>query len=276
MDWNKTKTIFIGVFLVLNIFLAVMFFNKYSASPYEVIKKTSIEQKLQQDGVQYEAMPDDTGEHSTIVTKPRTFTEKDLLFLTKQKGAIQNDDTEIVSVLEKPYETDGAARSKLNSFVKNNVLHGGEYAYWKRNREANTVIYYQKIEGKKLFENGSGMLTVQLNDEEEITGYSQTMLSNINGNLDEQTILPALEAIDSLYKNGLIQLDSEISNAELGYYTVVQWDEEPEAQIGQINESEIKQVLSPTWYFQLKKGDQTEEVYVNAFNGSINSPQKES
>ncbi|MCI2253583.1 two-component system regulatory protein YycI [Domibacillus sp. PGB-M46] len=273
MDWSKTKTIFIAVFLVLDIFLAVMFFNKYSTSRFEVIKKTSIEQKLQEDGVKHEEMPDDSGERSMIVAKPKTFTEKELFFLTKQKWAIEKSGTEIVSLLEEPYKTDGAARSKLNAFVKNNVLHGGEYAYWKRNQEANTVIYYQKIAGKKLFENAAGMLTVQLNNDKDIVSYSQTMLSSVDENRNKETILPALQAIDSLYKNGLVQLDSEISDAELGYYTVVRVDE---SQQMQLDESKVQQVLSPTWYFQLKKGDKIEEVYVNAFDGSINPQQKES
>lgn len=273
MDWSKTKTIFIAVFLVLDIFLAVMFFNKYSTSRFEVIKKTSIEQRLQDDGVKYEEMPDDSGEHSMIAAKPKIFTEKEMLFLTKQKWAIEKKGTEIVSLLEEPYETDGAERSKLNAFVKNNVLHGGEYAYWKQNQEANTVIYYQKISSRKLFENAAGMLTVQLNKDKDIVGYFQTMLSSVDEKWKKETILPALQAIDSLYKNGLIQLDSEISDAELGYYTVVRIDEYQQMQL---DEPKIQQVLSPTWYFQLKKGDKIEEVYVNAFDGSINPKQKES
>ncbi|MCP3763070.1 two-component system regulatory protein YycI [Domibacillus sp. A3M-37] len=274
MDWSKTKTIFIAVFLVLDIFLAVMFFNKYSASRFEVIKATTIEQKLDEDGVKYEKMPADSGERSIITAKPKIFSENDLLFLTKQELAISSKGTKIASVLDKPYDTDGATRDKLNSFVKNNVYQGGEYSYWERSQDGQTVTYYQKIENKKLFENAYGTLTLQLDDDGNIEEYSQTMLESDDEDRNEEAILPALQALDALYKNGFIQPDSKISDAELGYYTV----QLNESQVleSQVLESQVLQVLSPTWYFQLEKGDITEEVYVNAFDGSIYQTEKES
>ncbi|OLN22307.1 hypothetical protein BTO30_10200 [Domibacillus antri] len=262
MDWSKTKTIFIAVFLVLDLFLAVMFFNKYGAGRFEVIKEASIEEKLRSDRIEYEKLPVDAGELSIVTAKPKTFSKKEFLFYTNQTINIQNGETEIVSELDKPYDTDGAAREKIVSFVKNNVLHGEHYSYWKRDRDAQTVIFYQQFDDKKLFENISGLLTVQLDENENIIGYKQTMLSDIDENRDEEAILPAFQAIDALYKNGLIQPDSEIANAELGYYTLVQLTE--------------SQVLSPTWYFQLRKDDETEEIYVNAYDGSIYQTKKES
>jgi regulatory protein YycI of two-component signal transduction system YycFG len=262
MDWSKTKTIFIAVFLVLDLFLAVMFFNKYGATRFEVIKETSIEEKLQSDRIEYEKMPADAGQLSIITAKPKTFSEKEFFFLTKQTIAIPKSGTELVSELDKPYDTDEAAREKIVSFVKNNVLQGDRYSYWKRDRDKKTVIFYQQFDDKKLFENISGLLTVQLDDEDNIISYKQTMLSDIDKNRDEEAILPAFQAIDALYKNGLIQPDSKIANAELGYYTFVQLTE--------------SQVLSPTWYFQLKKDDKVEEIYVNAYDGSIYQTEKES
>lgn len=258
MDWSKTKTIFIAVFLVLDIFLAVMFFNKYGASRFQVIKQTTIEDKLHEDGIRYKEMPDDSGERSIITAKPKTFSENDLLFLTGQ--AVKNKGTRIESILKEPYQTDGAERSKLNSFVKNNVFQGNEYAYG--GRDGDEVTYYQKIKGQKLFENSKGILVLTLDDEENIIKYYQTMLSVFEENQNEEKIFPSLKALDALYQNGLIRPDSEIGDVELGYYTLAQFTE--------------IQVLSPTWYFQLKKGDETEEVYVNAFDGSINSTKKES
>lgn len=262
MDWNKTKTIFIAVFLVLNLFLAVMFYNKYGATRFEVIKETSIEEKLKSDRIEYEKMPVNAEELSIITAKPKIFSENDFLFLTKQKIRIKSNGTEVVSELDKPYETDGATYEKIVSFVKNNVLQGDRYSYWKRNRDEKTVIFYQQFDNKKLFKNKSGHLTVELDNDNNIISYTQTMLSDIDENGEEEAILTAFQAIDTLYKNGLIQPDSEIANAELGYYTFVQLTE--------------AQVLSPTWYFQLKKANKTEEIYVNAFDGSIYQTEKES
>ncbi len=43
MEWNKTKTIFIIAFLILDIFLGYQFFEKRSSSEYEVIKNSNVE-----------------------------------------------------------------------------------------------------------------------------------------------------------------------------------------------------------------------------------------
>ncbi|OMP66418.1 two-component system regulatory protein YycI [Domibacillus epiphyticus] len=265
MDWNKTKTYFIAVFLVLDLFLAVMFFNKFDATRFEVIKATSIEDKLKNDRIEYEKMPADAGELSIITAKPKTFSKSDFLFYTNQTikiDSIDSNGTKIESVLDKPYETDGAMRDKMISFVKNNVLLGEQYSYWKRDREEKTVIFYQQYDDKKLFQNISGLVTLKLDDKDNIISYTQTMLSNIDEHTDEEAILTAFQAIDALYQNGLIQPDTEVANAELGYYTLVQLTE--------------SQVLSPTWYFQLRKDGETKEFYVNAYNGSIYQTEKES
>lgn len=253
MDWSKTKTIYIAVFLVLDVFLAIMFFNKYGASSFTVIKETSIEEKLKSDSVQYEELPADRGELSHVTAKSKVFTETEMLFVSNQEAVLSQSGTSVSSTLDKPYNTDGAKREKIQAFVNNSVYQGGQYDYWERNDDS--VVYVQKIEGKKLFANSNGMLVLELDEDENITGYTQTMLDSVDESSNEEGILPALDALDALYKNGYIQPGSKIRDAELGYYTLVQLTE--------------SQVLSPTWFFRLENGDYVEEVYVNAFEGSI-------
>ena len=55
MDWNKTKSIFIIVFLILNIFLLTMFVQKHQTSQFAEtsIEETSIEVKLKEDKITY-------------------------------------------------------------------------------------------------------------------------------------------------------------------------------------------------------------------------------
>src|SRR6056297_2871852 len=54
LDWSKTKSIFIIVFLILDIFLLTLFINKYNESQYDFLGETKFEDRLQVDNIKYE------------------------------------------------------------------------------------------------------------------------------------------------------------------------------------------------------------------------------
>lgn len=255
MDWSKTKTIFITVFLILDIFLLAVFFNKHSASQFEFIKEASIEEKLKSYNIEYDKLPEEVSEEAIITAKPKGFTKKDTDRLVNQNVKIINDPPGIESQLQKPVKLGEKKLDSLISFVESNILFGDQYRYWGLDDEKDTAIFYQHYDDKKLFENMKGRIKVKLNENGEITSYTQTMLTNVEENGQKERILSAHQAIQTLYKNGLIKPNSKISDVELGYYTFVKFTE--------------SQVLSPTWYFKIKSGEKTEQMYVNAFDGSI-------
>jgi regulatory protein YycI of two-component signal transduction system YycFG len=96
------------------------------------------------------------------------------------------------------------------------------------------------------------MLTLHLNDENEIISYKQTLLEGIEVLSQKQEVLPPIKAIETLYDNGVLQPKSKITKVELGFYTLVQLTE--------------SQVLTPTWRFVV---DDKENLFVNAFEGKI-------
>lgn len=57
MEWNKTKSIFIVAFLILDIFLGYQFFQKWQATgkEYEVIKN-DVEHDMKADHITYEGL----------------------------------------------------------------------------------------------------------------------------------------------------------------------------------------------------------------------------
>ncbi|OCA92068.1 two-component system regulatory protein YycI [Pseudobacillus wudalianchiensis] len=262
MDWSKTKTIFITVFLILDIFLLAVFLNKHSASQFEFIKEASIEDKLRSYNIEYGKLPEEVSEESIITAKSKSFTKKEISLLQNQNVKLSDDQTVLESYLQKPVKLGEKKLDDLKSFVENNVLFGDQYQYWEIDNEENKVIFYQHYKDKKLFEIKNGKLEVGLNSNGEIIDYRQTMLEDLEENGQEETILSAHQAIQTLYKNGLIKPNSKISDVELGYYTFVHLTE--------------LQVLSPTWYFKIKNGNKTEKMFVNAFDGSIYKNEKNS
>ena len=261
MDWSKTKTIFIVIFLVLDLFLLTVYVNKHSASQFEIIEETSVEEKLKTDDIKYSTLPEVEKEAPLVTAKTKVFSKRELILLDKQKITLSNDRTTLSSELEKPIELGEEMEEASKKFVKNYVLYGDKYGYWAYEKEENKIIFYQQFKGKKLFENINGQLVLQLNSKGELISYEQTLLEQIEEN-GQEDVLPAIQAIQTLYKNGVIKPHSRISNAEFGYYTLVQLTE--------------SQVLSPTWYFKVRHKDEEEHIFVNAFDGTINQTGNES
>ena len=73
MDWNKTKSIFIGVFLILNIFLYSQYLKSYNESKQlseGLGEKTKIEAGLKEENITY------IYACQIILKKPRIFQER--------------------------------------------------------------------------------------------------------------------------------------------------------------------------------------------------------
>ncbi|WP_338752381.1 two-component system regulatory protein YycI [Bacillus sp. FJAT-52991] len=255
MDWSKTKSIFIAVFLILNIFLLIMFFNKDRANQYVAMKEEPIEEKLKEYNIEYKELPNDVTKAAIITAKPKKFSKKEFEKLNDQQIQLSDSQMIVSSKLQKPVPLGEDKVNDLRSFVNNHVVHGEEYRYWGMDEKKKKAIFYQHVDNKKLFENTNGRLEILLNDNGEITMYKQTLLGQVEENDQKETIIQAFQVIQNLYKNGLIKQNSEISDIELGYYTVVKVTE--------------AQVLSPTWYFEIKNNGKVEQVYVNALDGTI-------
>ena len=53
MDWSKTKTIFIVVFLILNVFLVSTFISKVSESNLDTLGQWTIDEQLKSENIKY-------------------------------------------------------------------------------------------------------------------------------------------------------------------------------------------------------------------------------
>ena len=66
MDWSKTKSIFIMVFFILDIFLLYQFLEKKDNYQFEYITEATIEDRLQEDEITYVALPKQNKEQFLI------------------------------------------------------------------------------------------------------------------------------------------------------------------------------------------------------------------
>lgn len=253
MDWSKIKTIFILTFLVLDVYLFYQFMKIRDANKYEFITESLVEDKLKADDIKFGELPKAPINGQYISAKPKDFTKEDLSKLQGQTVTILNNGTMIESVLTKPVQLESNVNeSEISLFFKDNVLYGEQYKFYSKNDQNHTITYYQQFDGNTFYKNMSGMITVNMNKDNQIASYSQTYLEEIDKMATKEEILPPLTAIETLDQKGLIKPKSKITSVELGYSTLVQLT--------------ASQVLAPTWRIVINN---KENLFVNAFEGQI-------
>ncbi|MCR8849881.1 two-component system regulatory protein YycI [Rossellomorea sp. SC111] len=264
MDWSKTKSIFIIVFLVLDIFLMSLFINKVGESNPETLSQATFEEKLKADKIKYpKTLSQDPTEEKYIQAKSRKFKDEDLNVLKNQDVTILNENT-IHSTLDDPVALDkDFSPDDLADFMKNQVLDGNKYSFWDYNKDEQIITYFQTYQGRQLFNNTNGKIVLTVNNENKIVSYKQSMLEDLNEFGEDKSIIPSFVALQGLYTNQKIGTGSVVHKPKLGYWTFL---------------SEESQVLAPTWHFVVESGNKEEDLFINAVEGQIveiNKPEKE-
>lgn len=251
MDWSRIKTIFILTFLVLNIYLVYQFLNTRNEAQYEILKEASFEEKLKNDDIRYEELPETTKE-KYISVKPRVFTSEDLAKEKLQVVTI-GDGTSLQGEVEKPFKLSNKFDPiEFAAYVKTNILYGDQYHFWEKDDEAKTITYFQQYKNKTFYYNNNAKLTFYFNEKNEVISYRQTYLDVIDEISDEEEVLTPLRAMETLYKKGLLKPKSKITKIELGYSTLV--------------DLTANQVLTPTWMIV---ADGEVNLFVHAFEGHV-------
>jgi regulatory protein YycI of two-component signal transduction system YycFG len=253
MDWSKIKTIFILTFLILDVYLLFQFMKVRDANKYEIITEAKFEEKLEADEIRYKEMPKATIEDQYLSAKPKMFTKDDSTKLKGQTALLKEPSTTLQVKLDKPIQLDTEFEAaELTPFIKDNVLYGDQYQFWKKDDKKNTIVYSQHYENMTLYENLSGMINFHIDDKNQIISYEQTYLEGIVKMTDKEEILPPLKALETLHQKGVLKPKSKITKVELGYSTLIQLS--------------ASQALAPTWRFVV---DDEESLYVNALEGQI-------
>ncbi|MFC0273088.1 two-component system regulatory protein YycI [Metabacillus herbersteinensis] len=266
MDWNKTKTIFIIAFLVLDTLLVVQFYSKRNSSNYPVIQNTPFEEQLAAENITYIEMPNETEKGSYITAKSHEFTVESVGELKEQKIIEQDSEKKQSAFLRIKMEFDKPVplpesnrQSKLNQLMREKVLSGGDYRYWHQDESTNSIIYVQQYKGKMIFQNqvnSIGMIGLYVNDKNEIYGYEQTMLEDIKEFGEKEETIPAIKAVEALYNKNYLKSNSDVKEVNYGYYTQYPLS--------------TQQILAPTWHIVVETSEeQREDFYVNALEGDV-------
>ncbi len=250
VDWKHASSLFIFVFLVMNICLGYIYYNKVQQSH---IIDTQDEKRLSfaDERIKLPKLPSIEGVELNYVSgRSKIFheDEKDLKKATISNGKVDDSlaipEIEATTIIE-----------TLTDFVKETPFGGTEYILSGIDRKNRRIYYEQTFNNYPILNNETAQIVFSYNDDNEVTSYKQTYLDDLkiglgNNNEKKQVINPR-KALETLYYQNVLHPGDEVSAVRLGYYSV-----------GPNIEG---QVLKPTWQVAIiHNDDRRETLYVDA------------
>lgn len=261
MDWSKTKTIFIIVFSILNVFLYSVYINNYNEEQeLEVLGESNIESDLKNANISIGNLPVSTEKVTYVSGKINTFDNFDFDQVTKNQIITVSDNMIIEGTMKKPEKLDALNEKTLTEFLKRTVFKGEEYRLWQINKSAREATFFQVMNDKTIFYNQSATIKVYWSEKEEITNYEQTMFGSLKAVGEKSTLIKPIQAIKTIFEKGYLKDHTTISFVNLGYSTLVPLTE--------------TQVLSPTWHIRAMVPEENgrkkqQDFFVNAVDNQI-------
>ncbi|MDZ5782537.1 two-component system regulatory protein YycI [Marinococcus luteus] len=230
MDWARTKTIFILVFLLLNTFLFYSYLEQqieYQESSASQTGDEESEQRLY--GYAEEDLPDrieqlhleasyvdfESGGRSQKVEGNSNV--NDVTYISNERLIGMS------ATLEDPVKISEDNRNEdLASFLSDYVWNAEDYEQGQMDEELNRQYYYQTFDDKQIYKpEASAQLELVFNDQNEIVGFRQSYFE-LDATPADGTI-PAEDAIEALGNpsNGILQTNDTVSNVSVGYFNQV-------------------------------------------------------
>ena len=258
LEWSKTKTIFIFIFAILNVFLYSVYINQHNqAQNVEVLGSLSIVESLKLDNITYEEFPEEERSSSYVSAKVKHFTVEEVATLENQNTSIIDNVSLRSYMKDLPKLTkDADGHYMVEDFLKRYVWSGEQYKVWEWNEETRVLTLYQTVADEPIYYSPHGKLELHLNESDEVVRYDQTALEQFVSFNQKKNILTPFEAISSLATKGYLKQNSHIESVVLGYSTLVQFTE--------------TQVFAPTWHVRVLLDDgEVEHHFINAIEGKV-------
>jgi regulatory protein YycI of two-component signal transduction system YycFG len=262
MQWGHIKTLFIISFLLLNLYLVIQLFDRQNTADMNVLDhpESTIEEQLESENITIEAALETefTEASYTEVTQKRLSSDdmNELGGMDDQTAAVINNNF-IVSVFDEPISLPTPyTPESISSEVKNHILYADEYELWGWNTDTNMLLFFQHYEDRPVYFNQNGLLLVYLNEENEMTHYTQTILGEGEAQGGAKNLIQPIQAVGSLYNRGDLRPDETVTEISLGNYARIA--------------TEGVQVFAPTWKVTVETNENEERHYfINAIEGLV-------
>ncbi|MFZ4454048.1 two-component system regulatory protein YycI [Salibacterium aidingense] len=255
MDWNRTKTIFIITFLLLNAFLLNEIIEKRNQSDLNVRAQNTFEERLNEMNVSVtEELPEERDEISHIVGEPLDI-EEEVRNQAGEENVSTLDNNFVEVTLEDPYAVSN--EEDISNFLNQQVWNGSEYEFDRWNSEDGQMFFNQMYEEDTVVTYEENPLVLFLNEDNEVESYIQSYLEFEEEGKKKDMLAP-YGAIERLVNDGIVSYNDEVNEVEVRYYSLFP----PEG---------TAQVLAPMYSIEV---NEESEYLVNAIGGTIRTLQE--
>lgn len=257
LDWNKTKTIFIVVFAILNVFLYSLYVSQtIEARNVQTLNETSIDDSLKQDNITYEELPDYPKEMSYVSADIADF-PNDILSSYDNQEFTTSEETVLHATLETPFNVKNSKGDyQFDLFLEKYVPYGEKYLLWEIVEENQFAVFFQKVEDYPIYFNEHAMIIVFWDEDGNIINYEQQHFGEFEHFNKKKDILSPRDVINTLYSRDYLKKDSKVKSVSLGYSTLITLTK--------------TQVFAPTWRVRVElKNGEYEDHFMNAVEGKI-------
>lgn len=250
MDWKHAKSLFIIVFILINIMLVVVYFNKVNNS---IVQESNAQSDVNftKEGIEIPTLPQHKNrEMQAITANSKSFSSDDL----NGVYSLSDEDTKVNKDVSENLDNQSEV---YRAYIGKEAYKGKEYELKNNNSSKKKVIYEQQYEDLPILNNDKGQIVFNLEDG-KANNFTQTYLDNLKpgtgDNNKKQQIVDARTALETLYYNTYLIKGDKVESVRLGYYSVVK-------EIG-------GQVLAPTWEVKINSQEdgetKTTVMYVDA------------
>lgn len=255
MRWSHIKTLFILSFLILNVYLLYQFISKQDEMniPELDTSNMDLDEELRDENITISADVNfEVPELSYISSAQKKFTGSEINDLNDNKhiNAEKSLDSQLlIAEFSSPLKIpDNPDEETLSRLISPYILNAFDFTFGAWDDDLNIIVFFQNKERHPIYLNRHAMLTFYVNDNNEITHYTQTMLGDTDTQGSPTLNTPKI-AISSLLQGRYLNAEDDITDVSYGYYSRI-----AEAEDG-------TQVFAPTYKITV---DGERDYFVNA------------
>src|SRR5699024_3440168 len=249
MDWKLTKSLYIIVFLLMNVALIYMYLNERQESVEEIQESPDVLSMTDIDMSNIEKY--EPVEMNVLTGAVQDFSEED-----NQNSEVDEDTVSGTKITEE-FEEDGPSMTEqtLQTYIDENVYRGHDYQYDNVMSTSDQVIFNQLYENFAIFNHETARIIFH-GEGSQVNCMEQTRLMNLEENeyTLSLTAKSPKEIVEELYERESISSTAVINEARLGYYIILT--------------EENNTILRPKWEMHVTDQDISKTIYVDATTDS--------
>ena len=249
MNWKRAKTLFIFVFILVNILLLTVYINKVNHAHINEIDSAN-QVDFEQEDI---TLPNQLQAVKGVEMQLLTGRSKDFTDYAKPRSSVSSEDSgyTINVDISDSISVKNDDITKLNTYIRDNVYKGNQYQL--KEMDDKRIVFEQTYNSYAIMDNNKSMLTFTV-DDGKVTKYKQTAMEKIEpsegSNNEKKKVISPKKALESLYFNRYLKRGDTVTNVRLGYYSVVK-------------ETNV-QVLQGYWEVKVKHANKEKVYYVEA------------